>query len=248
MPTASPYTYPRPLADYGKSLNKKDTDPYMLAPVEFAATKPKMTTRPYTRSYDSTKLYTHMMMANPLDEILACSRKQILAYQLKLPYPSERELASDPHSVTHNDAIKEHSKILPGMDLAPNLATLVPSSSGSLELHAPSFLPENGAKNITHEPEIVSKSLDDEVADPLACHANNILRMAMDTTMMGSFCNSSISLNFLNLVDESMYKLAEGIERSKLGGKKSGLLNLHKAAKIEISAADLEDAINNPLR
>lgn len=245
MSTASPYVYPRPLADYGKSLNRNDSDPYTLASVEFAATKPNMISAPYFKSYASTKSYTHMVIANPLDEILACSRKQILAYQLKLPYPSERKTATEQGFASSSDTVKEHSKILPKVEHALKSSQSGPPSPSSIEIQVPSFLPE--PKNFSHEPEQLPKSLDEEIADPLACHANNIVRMAMDTTMMGSFCNSSISLNFLNLVDESLHKLGEGSERSR-PVKKGGLLNFQRAAKIEISAADLEDAINNPIR
>lgn len=76
-----------------------------------------------------------------------------------------------------------------------------------------------------------------EESDPLACHADNIMRMAMDTTMLGSFYNNSFSSNYSNM-DDSMMK------RDGLGPS----LRLENAPKVEISAEDLEEAINSPFR
>lgn len=248
MSLATPYAYPRPFSELGKSLKGKDSDPIACTLDEFAATKPKMSSQPYVKHFTESKSFPHLAMTNPLDEILACSRKQILSYELKLPfsstkehttsYPtSQHEQASVPYNITSRIYSSE------GID-----GTKAQRSPGMEELQIPSFLLKPDLKQ-TQLSTQAKDSNDVTDNDPLACHANNIMRMAMDTTMMGSFCNSSISLNFLNLVDESMHKVTEGGDRSRIGFKKGGgLLNLQKASKIEISAADLEDAINNPIR
>lgn len=96
---------------------------------------------------------------------------------------------------------------------------------------------------------------EDTSQDPLACHAGNIMRMAMDSTMMDSFCNHSFSSTFSNLVDDS--GLGRGnlegddpdrsiLERLRAWPKSS--LDPKRAKKIEISAEELHSAINEPIR
>lgn len=95
-------------------------------------------------------------------------------------------------------------------------------------------------------------SEEDVSQDPLACHAGNIMRMAMDSTMMDSFCNHSFSSTFSNLIEESVLgkNNADGddsvLERLKSWPKSS--LDPKRAKKIEISAEELHSAINEPIR
>lgn len=44
---------------------------------------------------------------------------------------------------------------------------------------------------------------DDSDYDHLACHADNIMRMAVDSTMLGSTFNSSFSSSFSNSFDHT---------------------------------------------
>lgn len=246
MSLASPYAYPRPISEHGKSLRRKDSDPFAFTQDEFAATKPKMSSQPYVKLFNESRSFPHLAIANPLEEILQCSRKQILSYELKLPFSTSSQ-GSNSLPTSQSDHPSIPSDITSKIYLRDAIdCEKTQKLSNADELQVPSFLMGPEQKQTTQT--VQSKDLRDITDnDPLACHANNIMRMAMDTTMMGSFCNSSISLNFLNL-DESMHKFAEGSERSRNGQKKGALLNLQKAAKIEISAADLEDAINNPIR
>lgn len=90
--------------------------------------------------------------------------------------------------------------------------------------------------------------------DNLACHAGNILRMAMDTTLLGSSYNTSINSSFGlndsildNKRDAANGHVHEGEDSiSSLRNYKRGGLNLNKkkATKVEISAEDLNNAIN----
>lgn len=91
------------------------------------------------------------------------------------------------------------------------------------------------------------------VVDPLACHADNIMRMAMDSTMLESFCNNSISSNFSNLLDDSIVgkrppEIYEDKSISEHTKKPTSVLDPQRARKVEISAEDLENAVNNPFR
>lgn len=83
--------------------------------------------------------------------------------------------------------------------------------------------------------------------DNLACHAGHILRMAMDTTLLGSSYNSSMNSSFgfndsilgskKNILD------LEGEESITRSLKREHNLNTNKATKVEISAEDLNNAI-----
>lgn len=94
---------------------------------------------------------------------------------------------------------------------------------------------------------------DDSEYDNLACHADNILRMAVDSTMLGSFYNNSFSFSFSNIANEDSFLSArkrddilnDDANNSLLGlhGKKLGLNKL-RATKIEINEDDLRRAID----
>lgn len=75
----------------------------------------------------------------------------------------------------------------------------------------------------------LTEDMDD---DALACHADNIMRMAMNLTMLGSF-NQSFSLNFLNLVDDEHRSFVNS-------GDGKPTLALGKAVKLGVSAEELE--------
>lgn len=83
--------------------------------------------------------------------------------------------------------------------------------------------------------------------DNLACHAGHILRMAMDTTILGSSYNSTINLSF-GMNDSilgskrPLGNVLDNLDDSMLG-KRGQSLNTTKAMKIEISAEDLNNAI-----
>ncbi|GEQ68965.1 hypothetical protein JCM33374_g2635 [Metschnikowia sp. JCM 33374] len=88
--------------------------------------------------------------------------------------------------------------------------------------------------------------------DPLACHAQNIMRMAMDSTMLGSFCNDTILSNFSNVLDDSfLAKLEEkSFSEEEPHNQKPGKVPLSqpRAMRFDISAKDLEMAISDPFR
>lgn len=100
------------------------------------------------------------------------------------------------------------------------------------------------------EHKVAESTADDSDFDPLACHAENIMRMAVDSTMMGSSFSLSFSSTFANdsmskkkypdfFTDDPESSVIEGLKTK--WGKKS-LVTL-RAAKIEINAADLQAAV-----
>lgn len=92
---------------------------------------------------------------------------------------------------------------------------------------------------------------DDSDYDNLACHADNILRMAVDSTMLGSFYNNSFSFSFSNIVNEDSFlgerkrdENGAGVGNESLLELKKSILNKLKATKIEINDDDLRRAID----
>lgn len=101
--------------------------------------------------------------------------------------------------------------------------------------------------------------VDDSDYDHLACHADNILRMAVDSTMLGSSFNGSFSSTFFATgADDSIAALTkkdddifhdDDADKSLLEGLKkrwnSRTLATLRATKIEINADDLNKAVND---
>lgn len=99
---------------------------------------------------------------------------------------------------------------------------------------------------------------EEENYDELACHADNILRMAVDSTMLGSSYNASLSSNYSVGPNDSMNGILSrkknmevfddnDPERSLLEIKKAkwGQLSREKATKIEINAEDLQNILGD---
>lgn len=89
--------------------------------------------------------------------------------------------------------------------------------------------------------------------DQLACHADNILRMAVDSTMLGSSYNTSLLSNYSLGPNDSMNGvMARGAhhgdpDRSLLELKRArrSMLSIEKAAKFEINADDIKEILGD---
>lgn len=105
---------------------------------------------------------------------------------------------------------------------------------------------ESNTANVNVNEDFDHDDCDDEHqdSDHLACHAHNILRMAVDSTMLGSTFNSSFSS-----VNDSLYGrrdfLDEDLDKSilEIKAKQTNLLQKNKAKRIEINADDLENVL-----
>jgi catabolite regulation protein CreA len=92
----------------------------------------------------------------------------------------------------------------------------------------------------------VQSQHNDSDYDNLACHAENILRMAVDTTMLGSTFNSSFSSINDSIIGKKDIT-EEDCDRSVielLKSKRNNLLKKLQATRIEISAEDLKNAVS----
>ncbi|KAG7195080.1 uncharacterized protein KQ657_004196 [Scheffersomyces spartinae] len=105
---------------------------------------------------------------------------------------------------------------------------------------------------------------DEDEEDKLACHANNIMRMAVDSTMLGSTFNASLSSHYddsiVNILQQLLMLLPHDgfafvpetedadkslIETMKLKWGKKGRYNLdsNRASRVEINEDDLKAAV-----
>jgi len=93
---------------------------------------------------------------------------------------------------------------------------------------------------------MVQSQHNDSDYDHLACHAENILRMAVDSTMLGSTFNSSFS-SINDSITGKKDILEEDCDKSiieLLKSKRNNLLKKLQATRIEISAEDLKNAVS----
>lgn len=152
----------------------------------------------------------------------------------------------------YNSEIKTPTK----KDYTALAASILKKNQSNVELSTPVSEEKASASKRSHQmvEDLEEFGEEDTSQDPLACHAGNIMRMAMDSTMMDTFCNHSFSSTFSNLVDDSGF--GRGIdtddadrsvlERLRAWPKSS--LDTKRAKKIEISAEELHSAINEPIR
>lgn len=102
-------------------------------------------------------------------------------------------------------------------------------------------------KESTEDKENTQDDVDESDYDHLACHAHNILRMAVDSTMLGSTFNSSFSSVNDSILDKNNNILDEDLDKSVLEmvkSRKNNLLQKNLATKFEISADDLKNVLS----
>lgn len=122
------------------------------------------------------------------------------------------------------------------------------STQGQSKMRKVDILQLSGKKTAASGPvQIYEDSQPETEEDNLACHAGHILRMAMDTTLLGSSYNSSMnsSFGFNDSILGSKRNIhdLEGEESITRSLKREHNLNTNKATKVEISAEDLNNAI-----
>ncbi|KAM9903959.1 hypothetical protein OXX69_007746 [Metschnikowia pulcherrima] len=210
--------------------------------------------------------------ADPLEDILAKSQAQIRQYQFQLPserLKKESQAIAIPAEHHQNEAFAQKQQhFFKQIDLSPKKHTYEKYAQQGAFSNGLSHVPKLTAEEVDLRAETAQnkacsggprtgvsdaqpdKSTTDiankSITDPLACHAENIMRMAMDSTMLNSFCNDTISSSFSNVLDESLAKI-DGDSFTE-ENKPVSSLNFSAAAKIEISAQDLEMAVKNPLQ
>ncbi|EGW31486.1 uncharacterized protein SPAPADRAFT_51493 [Spathaspora passalidarum NRRL Y-27907] len=137
---------------------------------------------------------------DPLDGILSQCKGLIQGYSLELP----KEKSTKRKREYEEPITPKHARITP---------STTPKSS------TPVAILKQAQKGI-------SADYDDSDYDHLACHADNILRMAVDSTMLGS------TLGSITFANDSIYE--------------KGLV-FSKAVKIDINADELNAAVNDEL-
>lgn len=263
------YNYPSPTKTTSVSLKEKETHGNLDLGILPPFPEPQAMIEPFSNQIAQHKSISQETLSipvqDPLEDILFESQAQIRKYKVQLPsqQSSTQTEINATEKQTFPQLILSHSPEKTGNSHNINYVSNTNDGSDYPKIHLQknSPIPMIGPRRLSFgqiaSKTPVSETLEENVAnktntDPLACHAENIMRMAMDSTMLGSFCNETISSSFSNILDESfLAKLEEKSfsEESEGGNKqKNNLLAFLKATKIDISAQDLEMAINDPLR
>lgn len=240
---------------------------------DWVSVSPTATSEPYVKIYSSSNTPEPLGVPtdDPLDDILAESHREIEAYSLCLSHEATPPVLPKIRSKPKTGALllrKRSRTVLEHMsqrqlDNSSNMATLsginktptrssirVISSAKKAKSDFRDFTPTDSLarRKILHDADTEDEH---SVVDPLACHADNIMRMAMDSTMLGSFYNNSFSSTFSNLADDSIAgrKYADILDCDKsIPDCKGPVLAKLRAQKIEISAEELQNAVNDLLR
>ncbi|KAL1572444.1 hypothetical protein V4U94_003414 [Candida albicans] len=111
------------------------------------------------------KQFTNKTFQDPLNDILKISRQKINNYQLSLPEEEEEE----EHSESELESDKENDIVGVSKTVNLNQSTPIKKLPPTIPSAAPAPIPLRNKKS-----------------DNLACHADNILRMAIDSTIISS--------------------------------------------------------------
>lgn len=213
----------------------------------------------------------HKLTSDPLLELLGESREAAKTQSLALPeLPQHNLLASQRSRGVKRPRRQASSKVRPSSDMPTNLVTDIKMFGNLSMVHvhgnAKCVTPQ---KNSQYESMTLSTreplqshvwNLDERFSianhseDELACHADNIMRMAVDSTMLGStfdssylntFANDSCFGNFESFADLALD--GSYCDRSVIEGaraRRSRQLETSRVQKVEINADDLAAAIS----
>lgn len=240
---ALPYTFPRaPSVDPEAQSFSRDAQVNrdLEIDVTFSETKPQVVREPYVKDYKSTDNSPESIILpqdNPLDDSLGASQQAIEAYILDMPYT---KMFTPPEPKTPPLTKKRSRKILEAIPHGKkdNHGEDRASKSRKTPVKA------KGLKNGEDHAKRSGEDVDTSTQDPLACHAENIMRMAMDSTMMSSF-NNSFSSTFSNLHEDSILGKKNHNKDNSLIGR-APVLDKQRSTLVEISALDLERAVSEP--
>lgn len=280
MPLILPYSFPKAVSEEPDSGLSKEAQVSKNLELDrhWVEVSPKQTTEPYVKTFRNTKIPESMILRgdNPVDDVLAESHQEISRYTVQLPYSKAPESTNMNSRATNSLLLsrKRSRNVLEPisqrqLDSSTNVAvysgksktpTRNPIRVLSLSLKKPNLHESSPASERAIVKQIFVRSEKDgddankSMGDPLACHAENIMRMAMDSTMLGSFYNNSFSSTFSNLADDSVLGkkypdiLGESEKSITEHRPAAPLLAKLRAQKVEISAADLQEAVNGDIR
>lgn len=278
MPLILPYSFPKAVSEEPDISPSKEAQvsQNLLLERQWVKMSPEQSTEPYVKTFSNSNTPKSIIIPveDPLDDILAESHQEMGRYTMVLPDTKTPELAKLHSKPSHSLLLnrKRSRNILEPISQrqldSSNNASVYSGTSKSPTRHSvrvlSSTLKKPNLREPTSERESTKKSSNSEklevddanksMGDPLACHADNIMRMAMDSTMLGSFYNNSFSSTFSNLADDSVL----GRKYPDILGESDRSLTDHRAPppmlarlraqKIDISAADLQEAVNGEIR
>lgn len=133
------------------------------------------------------KQFTNKTFQDPLNDILKILRQKIKNYQLSLP---EEEKEEEEHLESELESDKENDIVGVSKTVDLNQSTPIKKLPPTIPLAAPAPIPLRNKK-----------------LDNLACHADNILRMAIDSTIISS---NSFTINSFEEDDDD--EEGEGVD------------------------------------
>lgn len=233
---------------------------------------------PKRLKYSIGKVFGDKLMNNPLQDILLDHKQKISHYQLSLPFSKPKESAKnsiskdrtkkrirqpkyevDKENVCSTPISKRQQMPSPSVTKSKrtNITLSTPVTTLGLMNENKINISDSRQKKMTNKKLGKKRNKEKNTDyDNLACHADNIMRMAVDSTMLGS----TFSFSFSNTFNDSTVMLSkkkgeydiyneddEG-DRSVLEilrSKRKNGLNKLKAFKIDINAEDLQAAVND---
>lgn len=182
---------------------------------------PMRSNKPITRSYHNNEIYRK----DPLADLLYESRQKINNYllsttQTKVATPIKVN-KREPKNIINDQTARKTTPITnKTIFFSPSGKGKRSSTPISKDLQT--LLRRKSSKNLKQkllkmdqaslvtipkpipEPKNYNLDYDESDYDHLACHADNIMRMAVDSTMLGSTFNSSFSSSFSNSFSQDM--------------------------------------------
>lgn len=258
MQLTPPYEFPKPV--------KEDAARYALSREALIAknlelnilprNKAQLVFSPYEKPYASNSSTPESLLSvGPIDDLLQQGSIKLDKCAPVMPYDSYEEEKPPCTPEKRQKSPERGLSAKKSRSVLRDIHTQVEKQGNFMEspkkfvIREPKELKKHNEDNESKSPTRHRAKDEDTTSDPLACHAENIMRMAMDSTMLGSF-NHSFSSTFSNLADESIRR-DDDADRSALELMKkrwpASLLDKLRAKRVEISADDLSNAVAAPM-
>ncbi|KAG7663246.1 uncharacterized protein J8A68_003246 [[Candida] subhashii] len=174
-------------------------------------------------------------------EILKNEIENATSSKLNTPIPNKTIFFSPSSSVKRD--LKQSTPVSVRNDAQLNMER---PSKKFLRLDKAIVVKDHQQKETGDQVEYHSEEVDDSHYDELACHADNILRMAVDSTMLGSTFDGSFSINN-TFANYSILDDKDDYDRSVLEilqSRQERRLDKSKFINIEINADDIKAAVH----
>ncbi|CAK9438029.1 uncharacterized protein LODBEIA_P23810 [Lodderomyces beijingensis] len=247
------------------NVNQTSATPNIID--DYKPMKPKFKFRNMDKPITKTFADSKKENKNPLQHILDASRAKLKEVKIQLPGVASEDAtppsiapqstSTPPRGTNARKAVhifedKAPSHVSPTANkrtasddagaMLPNKVQSTPKSKEKKAMLLRSKSPQRKQEEKENEKDDAGVKGEEEQEDELACHANHILRMAIDSTMFGSF--NSTTLPHLTTVNNSEFNDDDTEDEDSITGeRKRGRSRLISKAPVEINEDDLRAAI-----